>query len=248
MLSANRFAAYLVIVLATLSGGGSLLVFGAFLIAGPFAAVHVNVSEPQALLWDGFLCAAFFLQHSGMIRSSFRTWLSSIIPAHYHSATYAIASGAVLTAVVVLWQPSQTTLFELRGLLAMPFRAAFLLAVAGFVWGVWAIGEFDPFGRISILSHLNGKQQAPHLAVRGPYLWVRHPLYLFMLVFIWATPSLSLDRLLFNVLWTLWIVLGTCLEEKDLVAELGDSYRHYQGTVPMLIPWRGPAGRVLKTP
>ncbi len=116
MQPANRFAAYLVIVLATLSGGGSLLIFGAFLIAGPFTVIHLNISEPQALLWAGALSAVFFLQHSGMIRSSFRTWLSSIIPAHYYAATHTIASAIVLTAVVLLWQPSRTTLFEVLGL------------------------------------------------------------------------------------------------------------------------------------
>ncbi len=248
MFSANQATVYLVIFLATVSGGGSLIIFGAFLIAGPFAVIHLNVAEPQALLWDGFLSAAFFLQHSGMIRSSFRTWLSSLIPARCYSATYAIASGAVLTAVILLWQPSHTTLFDVQGILLLPFRAAFLLAIAGFVWGVRALGTFDPFGRTAILSHLNDKQHAPSLVVRGPYLWIRHPLYFFTLVFIWATPSLSLDRLLFNVLWTFWIVLGSCLEEKDLVAEFGESYRHYQDTVPMLIPWRGSVGRALKDP
>lgn len=248
MPSANRFTAYSVVVLAILSGGGALLIFGAFLITGPFTVICLNLSEPQTLLWDGFLSAVFFLQHSGMVRSSFRMWLSSTIPAHYHSATYAIASGIVLTAVMLLWQPSHTTLFELQGLLRLPFCAAFLLALAGSVWGVWALEAFDPFGRTSILSHLADKQQAPHLVVRGPYLWVRHPLYFFTLVLIWATPSLSSDRLLFNVLWTSWIVLGSYLEEKDLVAEFGESYRHYQDTVPMLLPWRGPVGRIFGTP
>ena len=63
-----------------------------------------------------------------------------------------------------------------------------------------------------------------------------------MLVLIWSFPDVSLDRLLFNVLWTLWIVLGTYLEEKDLVAEFGEQYRQYQKTVPMLFPWRFPRG------
>jgi protein-S-isoprenylcysteine O-methyltransferase Ste14 len=54
-----------------------------------------------------------------------------------------------------------------------------------------------------------------------------------------------LDRLLFNVLWTVWMVAGTRWEEKDLAGEFGDDYRSYQRTVPMLLPWRGPAGRGL---
>jgi protein-S-isoprenylcysteine O-methyltransferase Ste14 len=235
-----RLVAHSAAALAILIGGGSFLVFGAFLVGGPFTMIRFTISGPQALLLDSALSILFFLQHSGMIRASFRAWLSTAIPTHYCSAIYAIASGTVLTAVLLLWQPSHTLLFEVRGLAALPFRAAFLLAIAGSMWGVWALGAFDPFGRAAITAHLHGKQTpAPPFAVRGPYLWVRHPLYFFMLVLIWATPNMSADRFLFNVLWTAWLVLGSYLEEKDLVAEYGESYRHYQATVPMLFPWRG---------
>ncbi len=172
----------------------------------------------------------------------------SLFGSRLSHATYSIASGIVLTAVMLLWQPSHTTLYEVQGLLRLPFHAAFLLAIAGFVWGVRALGAFDPFGQSSILSRPADKQQAPHLVVRGPYLWVRHPLYFFMLVLFWATPFLSSDRLVFNVLWTFWIVLGSYLEERNLVAEFGESYRHYQDTVPILLPWRGPVGRISGMP
>ena len=67
-----------------------------------------------------------------------------------------------------------------------------------------------------------------------------------MLLLIWSAPDVSSDRLLFNVLWTLWVILGSYLEERDLVAEFGEKYRQYQKTVPMLLPWRflrGAAGR-----
>lgn len=67
----------------------------------------------------------------------------------------------------------------------------------------------------------------------------------FMLVLIWSSPHVTTDRLLFSITWTLWVILGTCLEERDLVAESGETYRQYQKTVPMLIPWRGPVGRGL---
>jgi protein-S-isoprenylcysteine O-methyltransferase Ste14 len=76
--------------------------------------------------------------------------------------------------------------------------------------------------------------------VRGPYRWVRHPLYFFCLLMIWSCPDLSLDRLLHNVLWTAWIVVGSVLEERDLVASFGEEYSNYKREVPMLIPWRIP--------
>lgn len=67
----NRFAAYCVIGLSTVLGGGSLLLFGAFLIAGPFTIIRFDASEGQALVWNGTL-SLFFIQHSGMIRGTFR--------------------------------------------------------------------------------------------------------------------------------------------------------------------------------
>lgn len=70
--------------------------------------------------------------------------------------------------------------------------------------------------------------------------YVRHPLYLFVLILIWSAPQMTADRLLFNILWTAWIVIGARLEERDLVGEFGDAYRDYQRRVPMLLPWPRP--------
>jgi protein-S-isoprenylcysteine O-methyltransferase Ste14 len=239
----KHFTAYSMMAMAIFLGGGSLLLFGVFLFIGPITIVRFCATEHQALLWDGLLSLLFFIQHSGMVRTSFRTWLAAIVPRHYHTSTYAISSGIALTAVVLFWQPSQTVLYQAEGLLRLLARAIAVFAIAGFAWGVRALGNFDTFGLIPIRVYLRGKQlRAPNVIIRGPYLWVRHPLYFFMLVLIWSFPDVSLDRLLFNVLWTFWVVLGTFLEEKDLVAEFGETYRHYQKTVPMLFPWRFPHG------
>ena len=133
--------------------------------------------------------------------------------------------------------------FALWGPWGLVPRVISVLAIAGFVWGVRALEVLDPFGQLVLQAHLHGRTLPTlPLTVRGPYLWVRHPLYSCMLVLIWSVPALSLDRLVFNALWTVWIVIGTTLEERDLVTEFGDRYRHYQQTVPMLIPWRGLIG------
>jgi len=239
----KRFVPYTIMALAILIGGGSLLLFGVFLIIGPIPLVRFDASEHQILLWDGLLCMLFFIQHSGMIRTSFRSWLAPIVPRHYHPSTYTIASGIALTALVLLWQPSQTVFYQAEGPLRLLARAISVLAIIGFSWGVRALGNFDTFGLVPIKVHLRGKQlRPPNFVLRGPYLWIRHPLYFFMLLLIWSVPDVSSDRLLFNVLWTLWIVLGSYLEERDLVAEFGERYRQYQKTVPMLFPWRFPRG------
>ena len=71
---------------------------------------------------------------------------------------------------------------------------------------------------------------------------VRHPFYFLGIVALWASPTLSLDRLLLNVLFTAWIVFGATLEERDLLAQFGEDYKLYQRAVPMFVP-RRPASR-----
>jgi protein-S-isoprenylcysteine O-methyltransferase Ste14 len=102
---------------------------------------------------------------------------------------------------------------------------------------------FDPLGLGPLLAHIrNRPDRTPAFVARGPYRLVRHPLYLAVLVLIWSCPDVSLDRLLFAVLWSGWILLGARLEEADLTAELGDVYREYCRQVPMLVPWPGRRG------
>jgi protein-S-isoprenylcysteine O-methyltransferase Ste14 len=118
-------------------------------------------------------------------------------------------------------------------------RAVFFLSILGFYWCFWALGSFDAFGLSPIMNNLRGKDPEPiPFVFRGPYRWVRHPLYFFSLLLIWSCPDLSLDRLLYNILWSTWIIVGSVLEERDLVADFGEPYRDYQRKVPMLIPWR----------
>jgi len=243
----TRVAAYCLIVSAYVIGGGSLALFGAFLVVGPFAFVRFDASQSQVLIWDGFLSVLFFVQHSGMVRAPFRSWLASALPRSYHAAVYAVASGTVLAGVVFLWQTSSTVLFRIQGPLQWLPRTLCLLALAGFVWAILALRTFDPFGRIPIMVELRGKPlRSPEFVLRGPYLWVRHPLYFFVLVLIWSASEVTSDRLFFNLLWTGWIVVATMLEERDLVAEFGEGYRRYQRTVPMLLPWRRPVGAAAK--
>ena len=226
-------------VLAVVIGGGSLLLFGVFLLIGPIPVIHFDASELLILLWNASLSILFFVQHSGMVRTSFRTMLGRIMHPDYHPAVYSIASGIALSTVVLLWQPSQTVIIHVEGFLRFAVQAISALAIIGFLWGVQALGSFDTFGLASIKVHMRGRQlRPPALVLRGPYLWVRHPLYFFIIVLFWSAPDVGSDRLLFSVLWTLWIVVGSFLEERDLVAEFGENYRQYQKTVPMLFPWR----------
>ncbi|MGD8439384.1 MAG: isoprenylcysteine carboxylmethyltransferase family protein [Holophagae bacterium] len=225
-------------IVSVVVGGGSLVAFGGFLWLGSFHCVDLRMDLTGVLIWDGFLSMVFFMQHSGMIRRSFRRRLAGVVPGHLDHAVYSIGSGVVLSLVLVLWQRSLIDVVQLEGPWRWPFRIAFVAAVVGFVSGLRALHGFDGFGLRAIRHRVRGRQRPePSLIVDGPYRWVRHPLYSCVLIMIWSCPDLTADRLLFNLLWTGWIVLGTALEEQDLEADFGERFRAYRRRVPMLVPW-----------
>lgn len=239
--SFSKLVPYAVFGLTNVLGWTSLLATWWFFYAGPFDLLDLSMGNNVALAWDTLLCLAFFVQHSGMVRKSFRRWLERVVSPHYHGALYTIASGVALLALVVLWQDSTRILVSFQGTFRYLLRGVFFLSIAGMAWGVRALGSFDAFGLNPLRDYIRGtRSPAIPFTVRGPYLWVRHPLYLFCLMSIWSCPDLTLDRLLFNTLWTFWIVIGSILEERDLFGDFGDTYRDYQHKVPMLIPYRFP--------
>jgi protein-S-isoprenylcysteine O-methyltransferase Ste14 len=236
MRSINSVSGYAIIFIAAAMAQISLLGLGVFLFFGSFDLISLDMGHAGKLGFNALLSLLFFAQHSGMLRKGFRARLEKFIGAPFLGAVFTIASGVVLLVVLILWQ--QTPLLSsVQGVGRWLMRGLYFLMIACFAWGGWSLQPFDPMGLSPIANRLRGKSPTPpQLSIRGPYRWVRHPLYLFSILMIWSCPDITADRLLFNVMWTSWIIAGAFLEERDLAACFGDAYRHYQRKVPMLIP------------
>jgi protein-S-isoprenylcysteine O-methyltransferase Ste14 len=73
----------------------------------------------------------------------------------------------------------------------------------------------------------------------GAFGIVRHPWYLGSLLFIWSIRSTyPWSVFLSTCILSAYLVLGTFLEERKIIAEYGGSYRDYQQRVSMLFPWK----------
>ena len=232
---------HLVQVITVAIGVSSLIAFTIFLFTGPWKILVLYKDTIAILVFDLCLSMTFFIQHSGMIRRSFQAWFGKYAPEHYHGAAFSIASGICLYCIIFFWQVAEQTIVTANDPLRLGMRAFFLTALGGIVWSNLTLRSFDIFGLRAIRDHLRGRlQPVASFTERGPYRWVRHPQYFCILVMIWSYPDLTADRLLFNVLWSAWIAVGTILEERDLTITIGPQYKEYQSHVPMLIPYRLP--------
>lgn len=234
----------LLIIVTNILGNLSLLAFLVFMFMGSLDVIRLKIGEVEALLLNSFLSIAFFIQHSGMVRKSFKRRSTPLIRENYSGVVFSIASSLLLLLLMVFWQKSNFMIASAHSDLRWLLRLIFGLALLGFLWGARSLGSLDTFGTKRMRRNVEGKTTKPtRLIIRGPYCWIRHPLYLFCIVMIWACPDLTADRLLFNVMWTIWIIVGIILEERDLVSQFGPDYIRYQSDVPMLIPTRAPLSR-----
>jgi len=73
----------------------------------------------------------------------------------------------------------------------------------------------------------------------GVFAITRHPWYLGSLILLWSIlPEYPLPVFLTACLLSIYLVIGTILEERKIVAQYGDSYRRYRRHVSMLFPWK----------
>lgn len=200
-----------------------------------------RVSWPWAIVIDVLLITLFAIQHSGMARKAFKHWWLRFVPAPIERATYVLFSSAVLALMIWLWQPVSITVWRFES----PLAVALLTSLYWLGWALVLVATF-------LISHLElfGIKQAldtvlrlkaPDTSFKTPLLYklVRHPMYAGFLMAFWATPHMTVGRLVFAVTCTLYIVIGSRLEEKDLLELFGDPYRRYQQRIGRLIPFVG---------
>ncbi len=94
------------------------------------------------------------------------------------------------------------------------------------------------FGIRQILNFAKPKTTAAPVELKqnGLLGMVRHPMYLALILYLWCQTVRMMD-LVVNTLLTLYVLIGTWLEERKLVLEFGEAYLGYQRQVPMLIPF-----------
>lgn len=173
------------------------------------------------------------------------SWLASLgtkawVMRHWPSLAPAYRLAYNVLATLLLIPPLALTLslpggvvWDVPAWIAWP---AAIAAVAGFVWSLrwYDMGEF--LGLAQWRRHDGREREGFVLSPLHRY--VRHPWYSLGLLLLW-TRDLNAAWLTTAVVVTLYLLVGSRLEERKLTERYGEAYRRYQARVPALIPWPG---------
>jgi len=148
---------------------------------------------------------------------------------------------AVVTLLPVMAVPARypgITLYQIPSPLVLITTAVQMLAILVIALTVLKTGAANFLGvRQLFYPEDTG---AARLQVTGFYSWIRHPLYTAALIFIWLSPVMTSSTMALYLGFTLYIVIGSRFEERQLTAEFGQPYMDYRQRVPALVPqpWR----------
>jgi protein-S-isoprenylcysteine O-methyltransferase Ste14 len=147
---------------------------------------------------------------------------------------YVIFSAVTLGALLV-WQFSVLDIPTPAGRLWQACRLA--LAAYGFYMLVAGGRAYDLREFLGVDTFTGERREtATHFRRDGILGRLRHPWYSGGIALVIALGQTPLDRWDWRLLLIAYLVVGALIEERRLVAELGEVYRQYQRQVPMLIP------------
>ena len=200
----------------------------------------ISVPIAEAIIVNLFLMSVFALQHSVMARKPFKKWWTQFVPESIERSTYVLFSSLALILLFWQWRPIPAVVWHIDN----PQIAAAVMGLSLAGWlivltSTFLINHFELFGLHQVANNLAGHPTpAPHFRTPLFYRFVRHPLYLGLIIAFWAAPTMTVGHLLFAAVTTAYIFVGILLEERDLIDVFGDEYRRYKNRVSMLIPWR----------
>jgi protein-S-isoprenylcysteine O-methyltransferase Ste14 len=150
---------------------------------------------------------------------------------------------SALSLIPLLWYQyslPQEVIFSWSGWLRLPQGILLAYALA-MLYGGNKVYDIDYLIGMRQWRNYRLGEKIPTLpfTCQGALAYVRHPWYSSGLPILWTVGPITDANLPIRIILTFYLIIGTLLEERKLVEELGEPYLRYQEQVPILIPWRG---------
>lgn len=173
---------------------------------------------------DAALITGFAAHHSVFARQSVKHAIARTIPDRLLRAVYVWTASLLLMGVCVAWRTVGGDIYRVEGTAAWVFAAVQTSGLWMIVLAVKAIRTLE-------LAGIRPPNTADELQVRGPYAYVRHPLYLGWILIVFAPAHMTGDRLVFAALTTIYLIVAIPWEERSLEQAFGQSYARYRKVV-----------------
>ncbi len=180
--------------------------------------------------------------HSLLISRQAHTFVEKLIPdsSGFYRLFYVLFS--TVTLIPVLWYHfslSQNILLPKNPAINIIQGALLFYGVAMFYLGARV---YDMQFFLGITQWRNAREKRANVTLPlhtdGALAYVRHPWYSGGIALIWGFGAITDVYLLTRIILTGYFIVGTYLEERRLITELGEQYREYCRKVPMLVPWK----------
>lgn len=190
-----------------------------------------------ALLWAGY---CWF--HSYLISIRLTKLMTRLLKKYYafYRLFYILISLVLLIPLINFTSQSDNEVIITYGLTLNIIR--YVLIWGSLLMFFWAFffnyDSLSFFGIRQILNFGKIKETNPSEEIKKNGLLgiMRHPMYLALIIYLWCQTFRVAD-IVVNIVLTIYVLIGTWLEEKKLVIEFGKTYVKYQHEVPMLIPF-----------
>jgi protein-S-isoprenylcysteine O-methyltransferase Ste14 len=198
-----------------------------------------EASFGMALLINAALLGLFAVQHMIMARVKFKEWWTKIVPISVGRSTFVLFSSLILILLFWEWRPMPGLIWNVEhpaGYLIL--QALFWIGWVIVLLSTFMINHFDLFGLRQVYLNLRG-EELKHVEFKtsGLYKFIRHPVMAGFIIAFWATPVMTVGHLIFALATTGFILISLQLEERDLVAAIGEDYQNYQKSTRMFLPF-----------
>ncbi len=190
-----------------------------------------------AFMWTGY-CSL----HSYLISIRFTNLMTRLLKDYYAFYRLAYVMISIILLVPIIKYSAQVN-DPVIVTYEFPLSIVrYVLMSGSLIMFFWAFFfDYDSLSFLGIRQILDfGKtkktDQSEEIKRNGLLGIIRHPMYFSLTIYLWCQTFRVLD-IVVNTVLTLYVLIGTMLEEKKLVIKFGDSYIKYQQEVPMLIPF-----------
>jgi methanethiol S-methyltransferase len=188
------------------------------------------------------LWAAYCALHSYLISISFTNLMKRLLKDFYayYRVFYIIISFVLLVPLI-----NYSTALDSKVVISYsdPMTIVRYILISGsllmFFWAFFF--NYDSLHFFGVRQILNFRKESEpnqpnEIKKKGLLGIMRHPMYFALIIYLWCQTFRVADIVVNSVL-TIYVFIGTILEEKKLVLEFGDAYKIYQKEVPMIIPF-----------